>query len=190
MNYRKIWEQHYGEIPKDVNNVTYDIHHIDGNRSNNNISNLKAVSLQEHYDIHFEQGEYQSAYFIALRMFNFDPNIKQLMSEHQRELWQIGNHNFQVSPEIKSSWAKSAVHKQIKSNKNKLCGPDNNLSLKEKGIHPLVGGEASRKGVLSQLKSGTHACLRIFYCDLCNKKIKGSANYKRHTKMCEVNHEK
>jgi hypothetical protein len=67
-NYRKIWEDHYGPIPKDENDVTYDIHHIDGNRKNNCISNLKAVSLLEHWQIHYYQEEYSAANRIADRM--------------------------------------------------------------------------------------------------------------------------
>jgi hypothetical protein len=68
MNYRKIWKDHYGEIPIDENGITYDIHHIDGDKENNHISNLKAVSLEEHWKIHFEQGDYSAANMIADRL--------------------------------------------------------------------------------------------------------------------------
>lgn len=61
--HRKIYIKHFGEIPEG-----FDIHHIDGNHSNNNPSNLKAVSLKEHYDIHFSQGDYAAALRIAQRM--------------------------------------------------------------------------------------------------------------------------
>jgi hypothetical protein len=67
-NYRKIWENHYGEIPVDNLGRSYEIHHIDGNRENNNISNLKAVSLQEHYDIHKSQGDWAACKLIAERL--------------------------------------------------------------------------------------------------------------------------
>ena len=53
--YRKIYEHHHGLIPKEENGRTYEIHHIDGNHSNNNPSNLTAVTLQDHYDIHYSQ---------------------------------------------------------------------------------------------------------------------------------------
>jgi hypothetical protein len=61
--HRKIFIKHFGPIPEG-----FDIHHIDGNHSNNDPSNLKAVSLQEHYDIHFSQGDYAAALRIAQRM--------------------------------------------------------------------------------------------------------------------------
>ena len=56
--YRKIYEDHYGKIPKDVNGVSYDIHHIDGDYTNNDINNLIAISIKEHYEIHFQQGDW------------------------------------------------------------------------------------------------------------------------------------
>lgn len=46
-DYRKIYETHYGKIQKG-----YHIHHIDGNPLNNEISNLKCVSSEEHAKIH------------------------------------------------------------------------------------------------------------------------------------------
>ena len=55
--YRKIYESHNGPIPKEDNGRSYEIHHIDGNHFNNDPSNLKAVSIQEHYDIHYSQGD-------------------------------------------------------------------------------------------------------------------------------------
>lgn len=57
MNYRKLWEQTHGPIPKDEFGRTYDIHHIDGNRKNNSIDNLICLSLEDHYKIHLKQFE-------------------------------------------------------------------------------------------------------------------------------------
>ena len=51
VNYRRIWEKAKGPIPIDENGVSYDIHHIDGNRRNNCIDNLQCVSLKEHFEI-------------------------------------------------------------------------------------------------------------------------------------------
>ena len=49
--YRKIFEEYYGvKIPKN-----YHIHHIDGDRNNNNPKNLKMLSPEEHFKIHLEQ---------------------------------------------------------------------------------------------------------------------------------------
>jgi|LakMenEpi03Aug12_release.lakeMendotaPanAssembly.Ray.scaffolds.fasta_scaffold413827_2 hypothetical protein len=75
--YRKIWIKHNGPIPKDIDGRTFEVHHLDGNRKNNDISNLVCVSIQEHYDIHLSQGDYAACILIAKRI-NTSP---QLLSE-------------------------------------------------------------------------------------------------------------
>lgn len=49
MEHRMIWERHFGPIPEG-----YEMHHIDHNRLNNDISNLMLVTPLEHKRI--EQG--------------------------------------------------------------------------------------------------------------------------------------
>lgn len=56
--YRKIYENHYGPIPKDEKGRSYHIHHIDGNRKNNTPSNLQALSVQDHYNVHLAQKDH------------------------------------------------------------------------------------------------------------------------------------
>jgi hypothetical protein len=68
MKYRKIWEKVNGPIPKDHLGRTYEIHHIDGNRKNNDISNLMCVSIEEHYKIHLNQKDYAAACMVAERL--------------------------------------------------------------------------------------------------------------------------
>ena len=50
-NYRKLWIKQYGEIPKDGDGRPYEIHHKDGNHSNNSLDNLVCIPIKEHYDI-------------------------------------------------------------------------------------------------------------------------------------------
>lgn len=157
--YRRIYEKHYGPIPKDYNGRSYDIHHIDGNHRNNDPSNLIALSVDEHYKIHYNQHDWGACYRIAIRL--------------------------KYSSEEISELAKKAVAKQIKDGKNILIGPENNRKMLENGTHPLLGGEAARKGVLSQLKNKTHACQTIKDCEICGKTIKGAANYQRHLNYCK-----
>jgi hypothetical protein len=66
--YRKIYLDHHGTIPIDENGVSFDIHHIDGDFNNNEISNLIAVSMREHFEIHYKQGDYGACWSISLRM--------------------------------------------------------------------------------------------------------------------------
>ena len=66
--YRKIWIENFGEIPKDKNNRTYEIHHIDGNHHNNELKNLICIPIDEHYKLHYENGDYGACVMIAKRM--------------------------------------------------------------------------------------------------------------------------
>ena len=45
--HRRIYEDYHNvRLPRDI-----EIHHIDGNHDNNDIINLKPVSIEEHYQI-------------------------------------------------------------------------------------------------------------------------------------------
>lgn len=90
MHYRQIWEKHNGKIPDE-----YEIHHKDGNHSNDDISNLQLVSIEEHLDIHQQQGDTGAVLAILMRM-PYDRNlISEMASKTQRKLLNEGNHNFQ-----------------------------------------------------------------------------------------------
>lgn len=67
-HYRKIYEHHHGPIPKDETGRSYHVHHKDGRRTNNSPDNLVALSLQEHYDIHYAQGDWAAAMKLASTM--------------------------------------------------------------------------------------------------------------------------
>lgn len=47
MEHCLVWEEHYGKIPEGMQ-----IHHIDGDKTNNDISNLQLVTPLEHKRIH------------------------------------------------------------------------------------------------------------------------------------------
>lgn len=66
--YRKIYEAHNGPIPKDQTGRRYHIHHIDGNRHNNQINNLIALSIEDHYQIHLVQGDWAACIKLAGQM--------------------------------------------------------------------------------------------------------------------------
>lgn len=68
MHYRNIWIKEHGKIPKDENGFSYEIHHIDGNHKNNDITNLKLVTIKEHLQIHIEQEDWFAAALIAKRL--------------------------------------------------------------------------------------------------------------------------
>jgi hypothetical protein len=67
-NHRKIYEQHFGSIPKEPNGRTYEVHHLDGDPNNNDPTNLVTVTLQDHFDIHFSQGDFRACSLLGIRL--------------------------------------------------------------------------------------------------------------------------
>lgn len=132
--YRKIYENHYGPIPKDQNGRSYDIHHIDGNNQNNNISNLLAVSLEEHYNIHYKQNDWLACYMIALRLDMKPEEISKLASDAQLKRIQDGTHNFG-----NSDWQRNNQRKRV-----------------EYGKHPFTGGKIQKETANRLLAEGKH----------------------------------
>ena len=83
MDYKKLWSDTYGPIPLDSEGRPYEIHHKDGNRQNNSLKNLQCVSIQEHYNIHKQQGDHYAAWLIAQRMKLTDRKSTRLNSSHE-----------------------------------------------------------------------------------------------------------
>jgi len=65
---RKTWIKYNGAIPIDANNRPFEVHHIDGNHSNNDIDNLSCIPIQEHYNIHYGQRDYGACVLITKRL--------------------------------------------------------------------------------------------------------------------------
>jgi hypothetical protein len=63
-----IWKKNFGDIPKDNEGRSYEIHHLDGNHQNNNIDNLVCIPIAEHYQRHHERGDWGACVLIAKRM--------------------------------------------------------------------------------------------------------------------------
>jgi hypothetical protein len=59
-----------------------EIHHIDGNHNNNDITNLKPVTALEHYEIHLTQGDKAAAALIGVRA-NVPIKIRSQLSREQ-----------------------------------------------------------------------------------------------------------
>lgn len=93
--HRKIYEEAYGPIQKG-----FHIHHIDGNRDNNDLSNLVALSPKDHYELHKKQGDWacclalvrtghleitpEERSFLAKQQMS-DPTMKKILSETMKE---------------------------------------------------------------------------------------------------------
>jgi hypothetical protein len=120
MNYRKIWEKSNG---KNIPNG-YEIHHKDGDKTNNDPSNLICVSIEEHLKIHEEQGDHGAVQAILMRMArdeSMQQRIKQAASEHQKQLLAEGRHNFPKG-EARSELSKKIMKERLSSGNNAFLG--------------------------------------------------------------------
>lgn len=136
-DYRRFYEKHHGPIPKDSIGRSLEIHHIDGNHSNNDINNLKLVTIKEHYKIHYAQGDWAACLSMANRM--------------------------KISPEEKSELAKQSNAKRIKNGTHPFLDPmlahNRWKKMKAAGINPWATPEAvekSKKLAQARLDNGTH----------------------------------
>ena len=208
-NYHKIYENHIGPIPYEENGRIYEIHHIDGNHSNNDPNNLVAVTLQEHYDIHYAQGDYGACYLMSVQRMDHTPQeISELASKHALQRIANGDHHF-----LNSEWHTKENLRRVDNGTHPWVGGEqtrkNNKKMLEEGTHPLskradgtsiasdrVGAgthpllkRADGSSVASDLiKAGTHPTQLLWICPHCHKTGKGSSNYLRwHGDNCKLN---
>lgn len=151
--YRKIYEQHYGPIPVDSDGRTYEIHHVDGNTENNDPTNLVALSIQDHYNIHYAQGDLSACLFIAGNRLNKSPEeLSDLSRSAQKKLVEEGRHNF-IGGKI-----------QTISNRRRVNA----------GTHHLLGGTIQKESTKKRIINGTHNSLRTGYDAPAHKDVEYS----------------
>jgi hypothetical protein len=193
--YRRIYEQHNGPIPKDDNNRSYEIHHIDGNHSNNDPMNLKCVTIQEHYDIHYSQGDYAACLRMSSRIALSPTEISELAKQSQTEKVTNGTHHLLggsmqrrlvsegkhhlLSGEIQ----RKANAKRIAEGTHNFIGPDINKKRVEDRTHHFLGPTLNN----SRIEKGTHNFMQMWECETCGKEGKNLASYHRwHGSNCKA----
>ena len=204
--YRKIWIENFGDIPVDSNGISFEIHHIDGNRNNNNLDNLKCMSIQEHYDIHHSQGDWGACNKILRRMRLTKEESFKINSDLAKKMWQNEDYRKCRSDLLKKRWAtdeeyvKKMKNSTIKQNKERL----------ENGTHPFLNSahqewaakrrdEAIRQLVLEgkhnfqtkemAIKSTERALKRnsiVHSCPNCHKVGKGPVMKRHHFNNCKL----
>jgi len=175
--YRNIYKKHYGAIPNDSDGRTYDIHHIDGNHSNNAPENLKAVTIQEHYDIHYSCGDWAACLRLSARI-NLNPaRISELARKNSLERVANGTHNF-LGGEIQRESTRRYVAEGIHNFCRRSDGTSLTLDRVVDGTNPFLGPENNRK----RIEDGSHHFLRSnlseVTCPYCGKI--GKQNMKRY----------
>lgn len=186
MNYRKLYMKHYGPIPVDEFGRTYDIHHIDGNRRNNDITNLKALTIQEHYDIHYSQGDWAACVRIAQKMKLNPEKISELVSNQQKERVSNGTHHW-----LGGESQRIRMRRLVSEGTHHFC--DSEFQSKINKIRYKNGtgnfsSELSKKITRERMDNGTHHFIgksNPVYKQLANG-THPLKNYKHQTKTCPV----
>jgi len=188
--YRKIYEQNFGPIPKEPNGRTYEIHHIDGNHDNNDPINLKAVTIQEHYDIHYSQQDWGACLLIGKRLNLSPEEISSISSRNAKKQIENGTHPF-LNPEVGRKSIINGTHNffggsiQSKSNQRRLANGSHHL-LRENSpqiqnkTHHFFGGDVQRNNNFTRLANGTHPSQTVWKCEHCGKTGRGKTNYNRY----------
>ena len=181
-NYRKIYEQQYGPIPLDKNGRSYEIHHIDGNHGNNDISNLKLITIQEHYDIHKSQQDWAACQAISLRM-GISPEERSTISR-KTALHRVANGTHpwldgQVQRKQQLEYVKNGTHHFL----DKDAARTRNLKRVNNGTHHLLGGEVQRK----TLEDGNHNSQIKASCLYCKREISMNVFNRWHGTRCKNN---
>jgi len=143
--YKKIWTSMNGDIPKDENGISYEIHHINNDKTDNRIENLKCVSIQEHYDIHYNQGNYKACELIAWRMKNpslgkkMSDEYKKKQSEIQKQKVLMGTHHLlggSIQTQSNKIRVENGTHNFMSSDAKKQVSERNKRNI-ENGTHSL-----------------------------------------------------
>ena len=175
-SYRTIYQKHYGKIPVDADGRSYEIHHIDGDHTNNDPLNLKAVTIQEHYDIHYSQGDWYACLLISGAL-KISPEEKSKLSRLAAlEAVENGTHNFlggKIQKRTQQRLVEAGEHHWQDSEKasqrnlkriaegnhtflDKDWAREKELEKVKNGTHPFLGGEVSRKTNQKRVAEGNH----------------------------------
>lgn len=181
MHYRQIYEQHYGYIPLDAEGRTFDIHHKDGNRKNNEPENLVALSIEDHYNVHYEQGDWGA----CLRIISRKDVSPELLSELATKA-NLKRSNEGTNPFSKPGFQKNVQLRLIMEKKHHFQNSEWQRNIRKKevenGTSNLLGPEMNRRN----LKNGKHCSQIKKECPHCNKTI-DIANYARwHGDRCKA----
>jgi hypothetical protein len=163
MIYRRIYEQHFGPIPQG-----YHIHHIDGDRTNNNPSNLIALSPKEHYNVHFEQGDWAACLLLSKHSLSADKS--QLASLSNKRRIERGDHPF----------GKKLAQRLLSEGRN----PFQNSEIQRRNA--VKGGKSRSKAKLDHLQrvyDEVHS--KYVTCPHCGKTGQSLVMHRWHFDKCK-----
>jgi hypothetical protein len=157
-SHRHVWKTHNGSIPKDNDGRSFEIHHIDGDPDNNDITNLIALTIHEHYEIHYWQEDWGACAAIGARMKMSPEEISQLTILHNKRMLADGIHPFSKR-EDGSSIGAEISRKMVENGTHNFIGSPYAAQMYADGTHPFIGGEIQRATNARRIEDGTHNLL-------------------------------
>lgn len=150
----RVWKEHRGKIPKDAEGRSYEIHHLNGDRTDNRIENLVCLSIEEHYAIHYEQGDWNACNAILTRMEVSAEEKSEIASLAAKQRLERGTHNFSSdhSKKVQANLLAEGRHVFQRPNYHK----DNAKKMLEKGTHNFLGGKIQKRTNAKRVEEGTH----------------------------------
>lgn len=152
-NYRKIYENHHGPIPIDSDGKSYDIHHKNFDRTNNVPDNLIALSINDHYDLHYSLGHYNACRLISKQRMNKSAEeLSALAKKAALKMIDDGIH----------PWVGDGTHQRqvqatrIANGTHNLLGPSTNLNRVANGTHPNMKRSDGTSASMDRATAGTH----------------------------------
>ena len=183
--YRNLWIQHNGPIPREPNGRSFEIHHMDSNRDNNDISDLQCLSIQDHYEAHRIKGEWGACIRIAAKM-NVSPEIlSELASLNNLKRVANGTNPFS-GPKINMKKFEDGTHPFLRSGFQKEMSDRSNTQRVAAGNHNFQKRADGSSFTKDLVLSGAHTTQQSWTCEHCNRSGKGEANYFRwHHNNCK-----
>lgn len=143
---RWVWINHNGDIPKGM-----DIHHIDGNKSNNEIENLQMLSRSDHLKLNWKEGR-------------FDLEQRRIQLAEARKWLKTPQGKNKQSEGTKKSWGKRKLNPQ-----EKIClGCENIFKTHQKwakccGVNCYV--KWRRKNKIGFVEKKCWICNKAYYVE-------------------------
>jgi len=153
---------------------SYEIHHINGDKTDNRPENLAALTIQEHYNIHYAQSDWMACYRIAQRMEKSPQELSELASIAARERVAKGTHHL-LGGKIQRRQVANGTHLFVRDNPSPKCVVA--------GTHNFLGGV--HQHIL--LANGQHNTQEKHICPNCQKEGYGPVMFRYHFDNCKIN---
>jgi len=180
--YRKIWKEKNGPIPVDENGQSYEIHHINGDAQDNDLTNLRCVSIREHFDIHLAQGDNAACAKILLRMATTPEEY-----EEKVQMFTLKGENHPMWGKTHTEEAKKKIGK---SSSERNSGENNPLYGKKHSDESLQKMRNNRKGKgtgprSKETRKRMSEGVPEHTCPHCGKTARGSSMFRWHFDNCK-----